>query len=104
MSGANLAILTRCPFSIIKIDRSAVHEIVPGTPRPEWLQGLAAILPTLQVDVVAEGVETAYQAEALGEAGIRFAQGFYFARPTSATGLQEFHARRNKGDIGTKIA
>jgi EAL domain-containing protein (putative c-di-GMP-specific phosphodiesterase class I) len=93
MSGANLAILTRCPFNIIKIDHAAVQQIVPASPHPEWLQGLAAMLPPLRVDVVAEGVETAYQAEALRKAGIRFAQGFYFARPTSATGLQEFHAQ-----------
>lgn len=96
MSGANLAILTRCPFSVIKIDRAAVEQIVQGTPHPEWLQALAAMLPSLGVDVIAEGVETAYQAEALREAGVRFAQGFHFCRPTTATGLQEFHARTGR--------
>ncbi|MCK7502719.1 MAG: EAL domain-containing protein [Desulfobacterales bacterium] len=98
MSGANLAILTRCPFSIIKVDRIAVEQIVPDMCHPEWLRGLAAMLPALGVDVIAEGVETAYQAEALREAGVRFAQGFYFCRPTTATGLREFHARTCRGE------
>lgn len=93
MSGANLALLARCPFNIIKIDRAAVGQIVPENPRPQWLEALAALLRTTHLDVIAEGVETAYQATALREAGVKLAQGFYFARPTSAAGLREFHAQ-----------
>jgi EAL domain-containing protein (putative c-di-GMP-specific phosphodiesterase class I) len=93
MNGTNLALLTRCPFNAIKIARTAVEQIVPGTPHPEWLLGLAALLNGSRLDVIAEGVETAYQAETLRNAGIRFAQGFYFSRPISATGLLELHAR-----------
>lgn len=92
MSGANLAILARCPFAIIKIDHKAVQQIALETPYPQWLEGLAALLRTTRLDVIAEGVETAHQAAALREAGVKLAQGFYFARPTSATGLREFHA------------
>jgi EAL domain-containing protein (putative c-di-GMP-specific phosphodiesterase class I) len=96
MSGTNLAILTRCPFNIIKIDLATVQQIVPESPHPDWLQGLSAMLPTLRVDVIAEGVETAYQAATLREAGIKLAQGFYFAHPTSAAGLQEFYERNGQ--------
>jgi EAL domain-containing protein (putative c-di-GMP-specific phosphodiesterase class I) len=92
MNGTNLALLTRCPFYAIKIACTAVQEIGPEVPHPEWLRGLAALRDSCLV-VIAEGVETAYQAETLREAGIAFAQGFYFARPTSAAGLLELHAR-----------
>ena len=37
---------------------------------------------TLQLDVVAEGVETEHQAEVLRGWGCRFAQGYLFARPS----------------------
>lgn len=97
MSGANLAILTRCPFTIIKVDRTLVQQIGPGNPHPEWLQGIAVLLQTTRLDVVAEGVETAFQVAALRGSGVRLAQGFYFARPTSAAGLTEFHARNKTG-------
>lgn len=93
MNGTNLALLTRCPFSAIKIARSAVEQIVPGNPHPDWLKGLAALSNGSCLGVIAEGVETAYQAQTLRDAGIKFAQGFYFSRPTSATGLLELHAR-----------
>jgi EAL domain-containing protein (putative c-di-GMP-specific phosphodiesterase class I) len=93
MSGANLAILTRCPFSIIKIDHTMVQQIGPENPCPEWLQGIAALLQTTQLDVVAEGVETEFQVAALKASGVTLAQGFHFARPTSAAGLAEFHVR-----------
>ena len=93
MNGTNLALLTRCPFNAIKIARSAVEEINPGTPHPDWLHGLAELSRGSRLDVIAEGVETAYQAETLRDAGIRFAQGFYFSRPTSAVGLMELHSR-----------
>jgi EAL domain-containing protein (putative c-di-GMP-specific phosphodiesterase class I) len=97
ISGTNLALLTRCPFTIIKVDQKLVQQIGPGNPRPEWLQGVAAFLHSTRLDVIAEGVETAFQASALRESGIKFAQGFYFARPTSVAGLTEFHARTASG-------
>jgi EAL domain-containing protein (putative c-di-GMP-specific phosphodiesterase class I) len=93
MNGTNLALLTRCPFNVIKIARTVVQQVSPDRPHPEWLQGLAALLQGSRLDVIAEGVETAYQAEALRSAGIKLAQGFYFSRPISAAGLLEFHAR-----------
>jgi EAL domain-containing protein (putative c-di-GMP-specific phosphodiesterase class I) len=97
MSGANLAILTRSPFTFIKVDRALIRQITPQMPHPTWLQGIAALLRTTQLDVVAEGVETEFQATALRQCGISLGQGFHFARPTSAAGLIEFHGRNGGG-------
>jgi sensor c-di-GMP phosphodiesterase-like protein len=95
MSGANLAILARCPFHLIKIDPERVREIVPGQPLPEWVHGLASLLRNSRLDVIAEGVETAEQAETLRQAGVKYGQGYLFSRPVSAPALFDFHARRN---------
>jgi len=97
MSGTNLALLTRCPFTIIKVAHTLVQQIGPSNPHPEWLQGIAALLQTTRLDVVAEGVETAFQAAVLRRSGVRLAQGFYFARPTSPAGLTAFHAGNKAG-------
>ena len=94
MSGANLAILARCPFHLIKIDPDIVREIVPGSPLPDWVQGLASLLRNSPLEVIAEGVETAEQAEMLRQAGVQYGQGYRFSRPLSAPDLIAFHGRR----------
>jgi EAL domain-containing protein (putative c-di-GMP-specific phosphodiesterase class I) len=76
-------------FSVdaIKIDRSFVES-------PDGTLGSAPIVRMLTqlgesyaLDVVAEGVETAAQAAALQALDCRYAQGFYFFRPMSATAI-----------------
>lgn len=93
LTGANLAILSRCTLDLIKTDRSLVAQITPEDPCPAWLSGLSALLKSTRVAVIAEGVETAAQAEALREAGIPMAQGYYFSPPISAEELKAYHAR-----------
>jgi EAL domain-containing protein (putative c-di-GMP-specific phosphodiesterase class I) len=95
MSGANLAILARCPFHLIKIDPEKVGEIVQGCPLPEWVQGLASLLRNSRLDVIAEGVETAEQAETLRQAGVQYGQGYRFSRPLSAPDLIAYHGCRS---------
>jgi EAL domain-containing protein (putative c-di-GMP-specific phosphodiesterase class I) len=95
MSGANLAILARCPFQLIKIDPDKVREIKPDAPLPDWVQGLASLLRNSRLEVIAEGVETAEQAETLRQAGVQYGQGYRFSRPLSAADLIAFHGRRS---------
>lgn len=97
LDSANLAILARCKFHIIKIDRSLVAGITPGQQRPEWLEGLAALLASTSLQVIAEGVETPEQAQALRDAGIPMAQGFLYGQPLAARALQAFHAWHEPG-------
>ncbi len=90
LTGTNLAVLSRCTLDLIKTDRSLVDQITPECPRPAWLDGLSALLQSTQVAVIAEGVETEAQAEALRAAGIPMAQGYYFSRPISAEQLKAY--------------
>lgn len=71
------------PFDIVKIDQS----YVAGMGRcPESAEFIAATVASAggAVEVVAEGVETAAQAAALGQLGCRHGQGFGFGRPGPA--------------------
>jgi len=81
---------------MIKTDRSLVDQITPECPCPPWLSGLTALLKSTRVAVIAEGVETEAQAEALRAAGISMAQGYYFSPPVSAAQLKVFHSRHMK--------
>jgi diguanylate cyclase (GGDEF)-like protein len=76
-------------FSVdaIKIDRSFIESgdgSIGSTPIVRMLLQLGA---AYDLDVVAEGVETADQAAALGSLECCYAQGFYFFRPMSATAI-----------------
>lgn len=89
--GANLAVLARCNFDIIKLDRSLIAEITEQFPSPPWLDGIAALIQTSQLQVVAEGIETEQQLTVLRRAQVQAAQGFYFSRPVSAEDFMTFH-------------
>jgi sensor c-di-GMP phosphodiesterase-like protein len=90
LSGANLALLTRCNFDFVKIDQQLVAELSPDKPPAQWLNGLKALLQTTSVQIIAEGVETAFQADALRVAGVQLAQGHYFSEPLSARDFKRY--------------
>jgi sensor c-di-GMP phosphodiesterase-like protein len=92
LSSANLALLTRCNFDFIKIDRLLVGEITPLAPSPAWLRGLASLLKATSLQIIAEGVETVFQADALRTAGVQLAQGHHFSAPQSASGFSRYYA------------
>jgi len=92
-SGANLAVLARSNFSILKLDRSLVSQICPTCPTPEWLAGVTALLQSSNLTVIAEGVETEEQFMTLRSAGIQAGQGFYFSCPISAADFLEAYQR-----------
>ena len=91
LSGTNLALLTRCNFSIVKIDRLLTSQLIPNLPEPEWLEGLKSLLHSSSLQIVAEGVETEYQAETLRQAGVQMAQGYLYSTPLNAPALMHFY-------------
>jgi sensor c-di-GMP phosphodiesterase-like protein len=92
LSGTHLVVLSRCTLHLIKTDRSLVDQITTECPCPEWLSGLSALLQSTRVGVIAEGVETQVQADALRAAGIPMAQGYYFSPPISAEKFKAYYS------------
>jgi diguanylate cyclase (GGDEF)-like protein len=68
------------PISMLKLDRSFVAGMTDERDRG-IVQAAAALSDALDLDSVAEGVETSQQAGALAEMGFHYAQGFHFGRP-----------------------
>ncbi len=81
---SSLSYLRRFSVDTIKIDRSFVQELA-GTPESDSLvKAIVDLARTINVDVVAEGIETAAQYAALRELNCAAGQGYYFAPPLSA--------------------
>jgi diguanylate cyclase (GGDEF)-like protein/PAS domain S-box-containing protein len=76
---SSLNCLSRLPFDSLKIDRSFVSNL-DGSGR-EIVKTVVQLAGTLGMTVVAEGVETRAQLEALQALGCGYAQGYYFCKP-----------------------
>jgi diguanylate cyclase (GGDEF)-like protein/PAS domain S-box-containing protein len=77
---SSLSFLQRLNVDTVKVDRSFVSEMASGPSGLEMVQAIVGLAHTLGMDVVAEGVETAEQAETLAALGCEYAQGFFFSK------------------------
>jgi len=85
----SLSYLKHFPIDALKIDRAFIHDITSDRDTAAITSAIVAMAHTLNKTVVAEGVETAAQAEYLRQAGCSQLQGFLFGAPMSADELQQ---------------
>jgi diguanylate cyclase (GGDEF)-like protein len=79
-----LGYLKRLPLSGIKIDRSFVEKLAEAPEDAAIVRAVTEMASSLGIAVVAEGVETREQLDAIRALGCGFAQGFYFSEPIPA--------------------
>jgi diguanylate cyclase (GGDEF)-like protein/PAS domain S-box-containing protein len=78
---SSLSYLEKFPVHVLKIDKGFVDDLGSGSGESSLARAIVRIARTLGMRVVAEGVETAVQAQRLLEMGCRSAQGYLFSRP-----------------------
>ena len=78
---SSLSYLRQFPIDILKIDQSFVASLDEGTDSSALVRSILNLSATLQLDTVAEGIETAEQRSALESLGANRGQGYLFARP-----------------------
>jgi diguanylate cyclase (GGDEF)-like protein/PAS domain S-box-containing protein len=81
---ASLSYLKLLPFHQLKIDQSFVRDLTHNSNDEAIIRTILALGRSLDLDVIAEGVETQAQMSRLKELGCFFFQGYLFARPTPA--------------------
>jgi len=79
-----LGMLKTFPLSCMKIDRSFLTHLPEKTKDSAIVSIMIQLAGSLDIDVIAEGVETAEQAAFLRTAGCPYGQGYYFSRPVQA--------------------
>ena len=94
---ASLTNLQQLPIDFLKIDRSFVETLKRGGHRLDHGNAIVAAISqigqTLELETIAEGVETEEQAELLREYGCPYAQGYQFARAAPADEITELLTR-----------
>ncbi|HYD61458.1 MAG TPA: EAL domain-containing protein [Noviherbaspirillum sp.] len=84
---SSLAYLQRYPVDKLKIDQSFVSGITRNANDRALVAAIIAMAHGLDINVLAEGVETAQQAEFLQKHGCTCAQGFYYSEPLPPAAL-----------------
>jgi sensor c-di-GMP phosphodiesterase-like protein len=87
---ASVMVLSRCNAQIIKIDKSVLLDNGVEGAMPRWAEALSVLLKTTDLEVIAEGVETAEQLAMLKTAGVRRVQGHYFSPPLRAAAFLDY--------------
>jgi diguanylate cyclase (GGDEF)-like protein len=77
---SSLGYLSKYPFAKIKVDRSFVSGINAGRKSDAIIRAVSGMAATLGMEIVAEGLETIEQVEAVRSAGCTLGQGYYFSR------------------------
>ena len=92
---SSLSYLNRLPFDTLKIDRSFVKELAASGESSEIIRTILELARSMNMEVVAEGVETHEQLQLLCELGSTYAQGFYFSKPlgpeATLVSMQQHH-------------
>ncbi len=85
---SNLGHLQRFPVDVLKIDQSFVRDMHAETEGDAPIvEAVISLARALNLHVVAEGVETAQQADRLRHLGCDQGQGFFFARPQPSASI-----------------
>ncbi|MGZ3174014.1 MAG: putative bifunctional diguanylate cyclase/phosphodiesterase [Croceibacterium sp.] len=77
---SSLGYINQFPFKKIKVDRSFVSGPNIGKKSDAIIRAVAEMGSTLEMEIVAEGLETIEQVEAVRAAGCTLGQGYYFSR------------------------
>ena len=84
------------PFDRLKVDKVFVDELIGGTEAITLVETILEMARVLGLEVVAEGVETAEQADFLRKLDCGFGQGYLFSRPVDAFELEALLQRQQE--------
>jgi diguanylate cyclase (GGDEF)-like protein len=97
---SSLSYLKRFPVTKIKIDKSFIHGIDTNCKDEAIIQAMILVARRLQLEIVAEGAETAGQVEFLQRHGCYQVQGYYYYKPMPARQLERLWLGMRQAQAG----
>ena len=92
---SSLSYLKQLPINTLKIDKSFIDNIVTNERERAIVDGIIQLAQKIDLDVIAEGVETKEQIKLLQSMGCNQIQGYYFSRPLPAEEIEEKFLKTN---------
>lgn len=94
-----LSYFKKYPFNILKIDRTFINDVVTDQKSSALCVAIINMAHSLDLVVVAEGVETLEQLKFLQSHGCNCIQGYYFSKPISPDAFLEYVKKNNDGKL-----
>jgi len=92
---SSLSYLHRFPIDVLKVDRSFVNRIGPRGENTEIVKAIITLAHNLDMEVIAEGIETRDQLLQLKKLGCDVGQGYLFAKPLEITTAEQLIEKNN---------
>ncbi len=92
---SSLSYLKRFPLNTLKIDRSFMQDVPNDDDARSIVKSIITLAHTLNLSVIAEGIESAEQLAILYENKCDYAQGFYFSEPLNADDFESFYLKQS---------
>lgn len=90
---SSMAYLKQLPLDQLKIDQSFVRDLPQNTSSLAIVHAILAMARSLDLEVIAEGVESQAQRDALSDSGCKHFQGYFFGKPVAAEAFEATAAR-----------
>lgn len=91
---SSLSYLKKFPISVLKIDRTFIKDMHEDPEDAALVHAIIAMAKSLNLKVVAEGVEMVEQSEMLKEKGCEYVQGYYYSKPLNTTDFSGYLKQR----------
>jgi EAL domain-containing protein (putative c-di-GMP-specific phosphodiesterase class I)/GGDEF domain-containing protein len=102
---SSLAALSKLPFDVIKIDQQFVRAMEKGdTQAAAIVEMILALAKTLDLEIVAEGIERRDEMEFMAARGCHWVQGFLYGAAMTAQDFAELLRRQSGEDIESEDA
>jgi EAL domain-containing protein (putative c-di-GMP-specific phosphodiesterase class I) len=87
---SSLSYLTQFPADTLKIDRAFIQAMTASPKDKEVVKAVIGLGHALDLDVLAEGIETLMQYQSLRQMGCLYGQGYYFSKPLTADQMMAY--------------
>ncbi len=87
---SSLSYIQKLPITMLKLDRSFINPLETDPVSREIVSAVIRIAKAKGIEIIAEGIENASQADILRESGCNYGQGYFFAKPLPAKDMGHY--------------